>query len=201
MIQIANLNVPMSMDKARYTRNHGFHQFSHLSDVYVVEEMAVPEDASHSRLRILPVRHCCQVPKLLRGHITMSPTILATCEALSLKPSGCKSSERIYLTDPLTCFVILRQWENRIEQARYVGWTIRKRTRLLLSDIPKKNPVLMRRQYNLQCTVHPCFIKSHHSFGFAASMVGRSKSRTSPAASLRKKLIRSLPSPLLTMLN
>ena len=40
-----------------------------------------------------------------------------------------------------------------------------------------------------------------YNFALGASNVGNSKSLISPAASLRKKLILSLPRPLLTMLN
>lgn len=40
-----------------------------------------------------------------------------------------------------------------------------------------------------------------YSFAFGPSVVGRSRSLISPAASLSQKLMRSLPNPLLTMLN
>lgn len=42
---------------------------------------------------------------------------------------------------------------------------------------------------------------SIYSFAFGPSVVGRSKSLISQAASLSQKLMRSLPNPLLTMLN
>ena len=40
-----------------------------------------------------------------------------------------------------------------------------------------------------------------YSFALGPSIVGRSRSLMSPAASLSQKLMRSLPNPLLTMLN
>ena len=48
-----------------------------------------------------------------------------------------------------------------------------------------------------------CTIRSSEPYNLALgpSNVGNSKSLISPAASLRKKLILSLPRPLLTMLN
>lgn len=55
-----------------------------------------------------------------------------------------------------------------------------------------------KRKMSSNCSTKP---SNSYNLALGASNVGNSKSRISPAASLRKKLILSLPRPLLTMLN
>jgi len=84
----------------------------------------------------------------------------------------------------------------RIDLLTHLLWTLR--TSRKASRQMQTTPVTI---YLTWCLYMHAFPNLLHSFGFGASIVGRSKSLISPAASLRKKLILSLPSPLLTILN
>ena len=62
----------------------------------------------------------------------------------------------------------------------------------------KKKLYYTKRKMSSNCSTRP---SDSYNLALGDSNVGNSKSRISPAASLRKKLILSLPRPLLTMLN